>query len=130
MTPTWQPPGPSAVSAELDCFGFSRHWMKPSKLHAGCRPTEKQQRELSSCLSSICCGHSVMGVPRLCKVCTWADPCTLHTVLFPKTSPKSMEVEPEQMQDDTLGLRIAAASHPEVLSYNQLCFSQLPFPLE
>ena len=105
-TSTWQAPGPSAVSTELDCFWLSRHteWsLQNSKLGAG-------QQKSSKASSLPVSPTFVVGTLKVSGVLPQAVQSLYlsrsshfpYCPLFPKTSPKSMEMEPGQMQDDTL----------------------------
>lgn len=117
----------------LTAFDYQDTLNEAFKAPSWVQATEKQQRKLSSYLSYICCGHteSVMGALQAVQNLYLSRSSHFaYCPLFPKTSPKSMEMEPGQMPDDTFGLRTTAASHPKVLSHSQICFSQLPFPLE
>ena len=131
-TSTWQAPGPSAVSIELDCFWLSRHteWsLQNSKLDAGQQKSSKAS-SLPISLTFVVGTLKVSGVlPRLCKVFTWADPPTFHTVLcFPTQAQSPWRWSQDRCRMTHSRLRASAASHPKVLSYSQVCSQDYLFP--
>lgn len=106
-TPTWQAPGPSAVSAELWLLlTIKTHWMKPSKLQVGCRPQKSSKESSLPIYLTFVVGTLKVSwvLSRLCKIFTWADPPTLHTVLcFPRQAPSPWRWSQDRCQTTPLG---------------------------
>ena len=82
------------------------HWMKPSKLQVGCRPQKSSKENALPIYLTFVVGTLKLSwvLPRLCKIFTWADPPTLHSVLcFPRQAPSPCRWSQDRRQTTPLG---------------------------